>query len=83
MTSVTDTTLMQSLEDFFASREVDVYVVGGTVRDRLLGRNADTDIDLAVRGNAVELGKQLASALGASLAPLSVPRGMMPGGAAR
>ena len=68
---------MQSLEDFFASREVDVYVVGGTVRDRLLGRNADTDIDLAVRGNAVELGKQLASALGASLAPLSVPRGMM------
>ncbi len=71
------TTLTGQLAAFFASRNVDVYVVGGTVRDRLLGRDADVDIDLTVRGDAVELGKQLASELGASPAPLSVPRGMM------
>lgn len=68
---------MQRLSVFFASRGVDVYVVGGTVRDRLLGRDTEADIDLAVRGDAIELGKQLATALGGSLAPLSVPRGMM------
>ena len=77
MTFVSTTTLINQLTAFFASREVDVYVVGGTVRDWLLGRDAVADIDLAVRGDAVKLGRELASELYASLAPLSVPRGMM------
>ena len=62
---------------FFAARVVETHVVGGMVRDRLIGRESDTDIDLAVKGDAVALGKELAEALGGSLAPLSVPRGMM------
>ena len=65
------------LRDFFAAREVEVYLVGGAVRDRLMGRETDSDIDLAVKGDAVALGRELADALGGSLAPLSVPRGMM------
>ena len=51
--------------------------MGGTVRDRLMGRDANGDVDLAVRGEAVALGRELAQELGGSLAPLSVPRGMM------
>ena len=74
---MTDTTLIAQLTAFFAARGLDAYVVGGAVRDRLLGRETDTDIDLAVDGDAVELGKQLAKDLGGSPAPLSVPRGMM------
>ena len=38
--------------------EVRVYLVGGAVRDLLLGRER-TDLDLAVEGDAVALGKRL------------------------
>ena len=79
MTSASDAcaTTIDRLVAFFGAREVDTYVVGGAVRDRLMGRDADADIDLAVRGDAVALGRELADELGGSLAPLSVPRGMM------
>ena len=79
MTSDFDTSfaLISLLGQFFEAREVEAYVVGGTVRDRLLGRNVERDIDLAVKGDAVALGRELADALGGSLAPLSVPRGMI------
>ena len=69
--------MIAGLSSFFATRGVDVYVVGGTVRDRLLGRDSEADIDLAVEGDGVSLGRELAAYLGGSLAPLSVPRGMM------
>ena len=68
---------MDRLAAFFRARDVETHVVGGAVRDRLTGRDADGDIDLAVRGDAVALGRELADWLGGSLAPLSVPRGMM------
>ena len=69
--------MIDRLSRFFAAREVETYLVGGMVRDRLMGRTVSNDIDLAVKGNAVTLGKELADALDGSLAPLSVPRGMM------
>ena len=47
------------------------------MRDRLMGRGTGTDIDLAVKGDAVALGRELADSLGGSPTPLSVPRGMM------
>ena len=65
------------LASFFAARETDAYLVGGLVRDRFLGRSPGRDIDLAVPGDAVALARDLATELGGSLAPLSVPRGMM------
>ena len=47
------------------------------MRDRLMGRDADGDVDLAVRGDAVALGGELAGHLGGALVPLSLPRGMV------
>ncbi|MGN6187314.1 MAG: hypothetical protein ACTHOE_00300 [Conexibacter sp.] len=43
------------------------WVVGGAVRDRLLGREAAVDLDLVVEGDAVAAARQLAAALGGSL----------------
>ncbi len=77
MTSVAQISMISGLSSFFAARDVETHVVGGLVRDRLMGRENETDIDLAVKGDAVSLGRELADTLGGSLAPLSVPRGMM------
>ena len=70
-------TTFDRLTAFFRARDVETYVVGGMVRDRLMGRETGSDFDLAVRGDAVALGRELADELRGSLAPLSVPRGMM------
>ena len=67
----------ERLVSFFAARETDAYLVGGLVRDRLLGRGTGRDLDLAVQGDAIALASELAEDLGGSLAPLSLPRGMM------
>ncbi len=69
--------MIDRLISFFDAHDVDTYVVGGMVRDRLMGRESEGDIDLAVKGDSVALGRELADELGGSLAPLSVPRGMM------
>ena len=74
---MTAATLIDRLSAFFATRGVEAYLVGGAVRDRLLGRLSEGDLDLAVAGDAVALGRELADATGGSLAPLSMPRGMM------
>jgi tRNA nucleotidyltransferase (CCA-adding enzyme) len=45
-----------------------VYLVGGTVRDLLLGRH-NFDVDLAVEGDAIELARALAEELGGRCRP--------------
>ena len=77
MKNMNGSTLINRLTAFFAARGIDAYLVGGMVRDRLMGRASGTDLDLAMEGDAVALGRELADELGGSLAPLSVPRGMM------
>jgi tRNA nucleotidyltransferase (CCA-adding enzyme) len=47
----------------------DVFVVGGTVRDVLLGEERGDDIDLAVEGDAIEFAYLLAAALGGHATP--------------
>jgi poly(A) polymerase len=47
-----------------------VWVVGGAVRDRLLGRTTD-DVDLAASGDVEGLARRLAKANGAAVFPLS------------
>ena len=42
------------------------------MRDRLMGRDDGGDVDLAVKGDAVALGRELADEFQGSLAPLSV-----------
>ena len=69
--------LIDRLTYFFAARNLDVYIVGGAVRDRLLGRPLERDVDLAVAGDVVAVAQELAAEMEGSLAPLSVPRGMM------
>ena len=46
-----------------AERRLAIYLVGGVVRDILLGR-ANSDLDLVVGGNAVELAESLAAEVG-------------------
>lgn len=65
--------LLAGLHAFFQERGVDVYVVGGFLRDVLLGRDGD-DVDLAVAGDPLELGPPLADALAGSYFPLSEER---------
>ena len=51
------------------SRPEPIYLVGGYVRDHLMGR-ASHDLDFAVQGNAIRLAREVADALGASFIPL-------------
>ena len=54
---------VETLVEFFGSREVEAYFVGGVVRDMLMGRKSE-DIDIAVSVDAVTIGRELAEALG-------------------
>jgi putative nucleotidyltransferase with HDIG domain len=55
--------LIASLADLARAAGVDAYVVGGTVRDVLLGRDT-RDLDLAVAGDALGWARALADRLG-------------------
>lgn len=47
----------------------DVYLVGGVIRDAILGRDSK-DIDIVVSGNAIEIARQTANSLNAAFYPL-------------
>ena len=64
---------MQRLRDLFAVRGVSVFVVGGTLRDAILGRPI-SDLDLAVEGDAVSAGREIASAMDGRLVVLDDAR---------
>jgi tRNA nucleotidyltransferase/poly(A) polymerase len=53
--------------------EESVWLVGGAVRDLLLGRSSD-DFDFVVRGDGLALGRRLANALGADYYDLDPSR---------
>jgi poly(A) polymerase len=55
--------LLKRIATFFIQYDVKAYLVGGYVRDALLKRKT-ADIDVAVKGNALTLGKLLAEKLG-------------------
>jgi len=65
--------LLQQLAAFFRERGVVAYIVGGTVRDWLLGRPSQ-DLDLAVAGDALGLTRALADELDAAYVPLDIER---------
>ncbi|MEA2289238.1 MAG: poly(A) polymerase, partial [Solirubrobacteraceae bacterium] len=52
-----------------ALRGVDAWLVGGAVRDRLLGRDTD-DVDVAVDGDVAELAQALRRQHGGAAFPL-------------
>ncbi|MFH1486863.1 MAG: HD domain-containing protein [Chloroflexota bacterium] len=53
----------EEVRRFFSTRGVGAYLVGGTLRDHLLGK-VGGDVDLAVGGSALELAHDLATAMG-------------------
>lgn len=58
--------LIQRAGAMAAERRLGIYLVGGVVRDILLGR-ANSDLDLVVEGNAIDLAESLAGELGGRL----------------
>ena len=68
--------VVKTLGEYFASREVPAYLVGGVVRDALLGRQV-RDIDLAVAGDTRWLGQDLAGVLGGRCVVLDSKRGVV------
>jgi len=61
--------LLDKLGEFFRTRNIDCYVVGGFVRDGLMGR-ANSDIDLAVAADAIETASEAAGFFNAKMVPL-------------
>jgi poly(A) polymerase len=61
--------LLEKLTDFLQERHIDCYLVGGFVRDGLMGRT-NHDIDLIVAGDALDISSQAASHLNGRMVPL-------------
>ncbi len=59
---------------FCADRGIEAYVVGGFLRDALLGRPCH-DVDIAIRGEPLPLARHLADALGGHFFPLHQEQG--------
>lgn len=55
--------LLTKVSNFLTKQDIESYVVGGLVRDVLLGRDT-ADIDLAIASDALEVAPKVASALG-------------------
>ena len=68
--------LVKTLAAFFASKGTEAYLVGGVVRDALLGR-ATSDVDVAVRGDAPRLAQDIADLLGGRPVVLDDSRAIM------
>jgi len=55
--------ILTKVSDFLARQNIQSYLVGGFVRDVLLGRDT-ADIDIAIEADAVNIAPQIAAALG-------------------
>jgi poly(A) polymerase len=53
-----------------------VWLVGGAVRDAVLGRPLEADLDLALPAGSVDAARRLADRLGGAFVPLGEPHGM-------
>lgn len=60
--------LLSNIANLSASLGMPCYVVGGFVRDLLLGRPVN-DLDVVVEGDAIKLGKKLVETYGGKLTP--------------
>ncbi len=55
--------LLSNLSDYLAGQNISAYIVGGFIRDALLGRET-ADIDIAVAGDSLGIASQVATTLG-------------------
>ncbi len=67
--------LLARLGSLFARRSLPAYLVGGSVRDLLLERDTH-DIDIAVQGDPLQIGQELAELLKGTLVPLGQAHGI-------
>jgi len=67
--------LLTNISRFLAEEGIQSYLVGGFVRDILLGRDT-ADIDIAVANNALEIAPMVAAALGGRYIPLDKENGV-------
>lgn len=65
--------LIDQVVAWLAGQDVPAYLVGGLLRDRLLGR-PNYDLDLAVDGNGLALARRLANAFAGDYYPLDPER---------
>jgi len=61
--------LLTKLEKLLQQRSIDCYVVGGFIRDALMGR-PNSDIDVVVAGEATSIASDIARAFSARIVPL-------------
>ncbi|MFC1897565.1 CCA tRNA nucleotidyltransferase [Chloroflexota bacterium] len=61
--------LLTKLSNFLTEQDIQSYIVGGFVRDVLLGRDT-ADIDIAVEADALETASKVATTLGGKYIPL-------------
>jgi poly(A) polymerase len=66
--------LPEDLHQHLSSEETGVWVVGGALRDHLMGRSFD-DLDFVAAGDAVDLARSVANALGWNFFVLDSERG--------
>jgi tRNA nucleotidyltransferase/poly(A) polymerase len=66
--------LLQEIIQILQSHHLEVYLVGGAVRDMLLGREQIVDLDFAVPGDGLAVARQVADSLNAAFYPLDVER---------
>lgn len=67
--------MLTRLARFFASRQCAAFLVGGHVRDRLLGLDPQ-DLDIAVSADPQDLGRELAKELDGAFIPVSPVHGV-------
>ena len=69
--------LLKRIVHLFQERQAEVYLVGGAVRDGLLGcLNAKADIDLVIPTDALNVARMLADRLHAAYYPIDPERGV-------
>jgi poly(A) polymerase len=67
--------LLPKIVEISQARQIEIYLVGGAVRDLLLEREAIVDLDFAVPGDGLAVARQVADALEAAFYPLDSERG--------
>ena len=69
--------LLHGIADILKSQNIEAYLVGGAVRDRLMGiASSSADLDLVVPANALETATMLADNLQAAYYPVDADRGV-------